>query len=633
MPATYIPPNGIVYNDVAIGTLTPVPAFAPFTRFNMATAEGKYNFFQGAGSVAADTTLRVQINQTYWNSTGTFMPMDMSVIGGPMWPLPDTPWQYPWNPYTVTDVRTADIGTGGPPVEVGLMCNVAGWDFYIQTKQSDIWNRAFGLSPGTMYCDFKDGTAGSYFDRLLVMNGPGGSYANMPPFRDSPYIACPNGPSGGPGNGLGFSNQPPPGCSTSGLCEPSHEPDLCQWAYMRFGEVQYFDYMCEWAQTSTQTVFNSSNELSSPPYPYPTWASSIYAGQYRATGWATRDVCQAAFWCSHDPSGNVSNPVFSDGSELQKYLLDQANAQTAFAIAMMDSASATLWGSQEGADYIKASGMWAPKYTASNPAGIAGMQMWQSAYTAGGIMPSALRGDPNAIDFIKRWMGFLDRIGNNTMLKGNSANAYVYHFCLGETIVIQPPGTNNQFTGQGAYPPITRDEQYGGLGSCFSTNTNAIISYVPNVNLPDTTTVVRNAFTMTINPGGVGAPTLGNGDFFFAYASEYVTGPVHPGLIPSAMTQCTVPYFVRDWTNVGGNTYSFNVATSPGGAAIPIVDTSAGGLGPMDGLWHCATPGVDNGVSNAFICQVRNTVCWIHAIGSGQATNPGHNANQFAGFT
>jgi hypothetical protein len=613
-----------------------VPALAPFTRFNMANAQGKYNFFQGTGSITADTTLRVQINQTYWNSTGTFMPMDMSVIGGPNWPLPDTPWQYPWNPYTVTDVRTADIGAGGPPVEVGLMCNIAGWDFYIQTKQSDVWNRAFGLSPGTMYCDFKDGTAGSYFDRLLVMNGPSGSYANLPPFRDSPYIACPNGPSGLPGNGIGFSNQPPPGCTTSGLCEPSHEPDLCQWAYMRFGELQYFDFMCEWAQTSTQTVFNSSAALSSPPYPSAAWANTLYGGQYRATGWATRDVCQAAFWCSHDPSpgaGSNGNPVFDDGSELQKYLIDQANAQTAFAIAMMDSASATLWGSQEGADYIKASGLWAPKYTASSPYGIAGMQMWQSAYTAGGVMPSALRGDPNAIDFIKRWMGFLDRIGNNTMLKGTGANAYVYHFGLGGQSCIQPPGTNNLFTTQGGWPPITRDEQYGCIGAVFPTNTNAFISYVPNINPPDMTTVVRNAFTITAGHGGTGAPNFGNGDFFFAYANCFVTASVYPGLIPTALTQCTVPYFVRDWTNVGGNTYTFNLATSPGGAAIPIADTSTGGMGPMDALWHVANAAPDNGISNAYLCQVRNSVNWIHAIGSGETTNPGHNANQFAGFT
>ena len=41
--------------------------------------------------------------------------------------------------------------------------------------------------------------------------------------------------------------------------------------------------------------------------------------------------------------------------------------------------------------------MWSPEYGA---AASAGMQVWQVAYTSGGMMPSALRGEPKAIDFI-----------------------------------------------------------------------------------------------------------------------------------------------------------------------------------------------------------------------------------------
>ena len=81
------------------------------------------------------------------------MPMDMSVNGST---LPETPWQYDWNPYTVGHVRTGDIDDGGPPVEVGLMCTICGWDFYKQSLLTEKENRAFGLSPGTIACDFKD---------------------------------------------------------------------------------------------------------------------------------------------------------------------------------------------------------------------------------------------------------------------------------------------------------------------------------------------------------------------------------------------------------------------------------------------------------------------------------------------
>ncbi len=121
------PITNLLFTSAGTGTMTPVPAFGSFTRFQFATKEGKYNFFQGTGSIVADTTLRVQINRAYWQSTGTFMPMDMSVNGAT---LPDTPFPYDWNPYYIGNVRQSGIDGGGPPVEVGLMCNIAGWDFY-----------------------------------------------------------------------------------------------------------------------------------------------------------------------------------------------------------------------------------------------------------------------------------------------------------------------------------------------------------------------------------------------------------------------------------------------------------------------------------------------------------------------
>ena len=48
-----------------------------------------------------------------------------------------------------------------------------------ETVLTEKENRAFGLSGGTIACDFKDNSPGS-FDRIIVMNGPGVSYAGMP---------------------------------------------------------------------------------------------------------------------------------------------------------------------------------------------------------------------------------------------------------------------------------------------------------------------------------------------------------------------------------------------------------------------------------------------------------------------
>ena len=108
--------------------------------------------------------------------------------------------------------------------------------------------------------------------------------------------------------------------------------------------------------------------------------------------------------------------------------------------------------------------------------------------------------------------------------------------------------------------------------------------------------------------------------------------------MPSALTQSGGPYYVVNLTNTGpgvsGNIrWTFNLATTLGGAAIPTTDSSTGNaLGPMVTIWHSAAPSTDEVISNAYICQLRNTVNWIHAIGSGQTTNPGHNANQRATF-
>lgn len=251
-------------------------------------------------------------------------------------------------------------------------------------------------------------------------------------------------------------------------------------------------------------------------------------------------------------------------------------------------------------------------------------------------MLATLRGNTTARDFIAAWMNWLDRIGNNTLLKGNSANAYMYHYCLGENSGSQAPGTYDYCGGGPQGQGITRDEQYGGWGAAFYINCNATAHWVPNINPPDMTTVVRNAFTLTICPGGSSLHGISNGDWFFAYANWNAPTdlPIVPNVLPAGLTQSSVPYFIVNLINTTGNTYTYNLATSPGGAPIPIVDTTTGyGWGPLDTLYHAATPSIDLGVDHSYLCQVRNSVNWIHAIGSSGAINPGHNPNQFANFT
>ena len=175
---------------------------------------------------------------------------------------------------------------------------------------------------------------------------------------------------------------------------------------------------------------------------------------------------------------------------------------------------------------------------------------------------------------------------------------------------------------------MTRDEQFGCYQAVFEYGD--IATWVPNVNPPDTTTVVRNAFAMEplLSPawhGTGGVPN--NGDFIFALGDAQ--GPLTLPIVPSALTQSGGPYYVVNLTNTGIGTsgnirWTFNLSATLGGPPIPITDSSTGnGLGQLATIWHSGQPSIDEVISNAYICQVRNTVNWIHAI----AASPyGHNA-------
>ena len=75
-----------------------------------------------------------------------------------------------------------------------------------------------------------------------------------------------------------------------------------------------------------------------PNFPYNQYGACIAGGQLRGVGWSNRDVQKCAFWCSNDPTNNPNNPVFSDGSELQKYLIDHADEQAAVANTILNIA-------------------------------------------------------------------------------------------------------------------------------------------------------------------------------------------------------------------------------------------------------------------------------------------------------
>ena len=161
--------------NVGTATLMPIPAFPRNARFQLATKDGKYWFFQGTGSIAADSTLRIQINQAYWQSTSCFPSIDMSLIGI----IPDTSYTFDWNPYNCHMARSVAVDEGGPPYEVGLMMPSCTVDFYVQSAATEKSVRIWGLSAGALRSDWTDSNSAT-FDRVPPTYGTGTPYTGLP---------------------------------------------------------------------------------------------------------------------------------------------------------------------------------------------------------------------------------------------------------------------------------------------------------------------------------------------------------------------------------------------------------------------------------------------------------------------
>ena len=103
-----------------------------------------------------------------------------------------------------------------------------------------------------------------------------------------------------------------------------------------------------------------------------------------------------------------------------------------------------------------------------------------------------------------------------------------------------------------------------------------------------------------------------------------------PGLrVPAALQQNGV-YFVRDLNPTGqvSGTWTFNLAATRGGPAIPITDSSTNYSLNVVAHLIPANPSIEDSGGPTYFCHLANTVNWIHAI----AASPyGHNL--FAGFT
>ena len=248
----------------------------------------------------------------------------------------------------------------------------------------------------------------------------------------------------------------------------------------------------------------------------------------------------------------------------------------------------------------------------------------------GGMLFAVLRGNTDARDFVAARVNFWDYIGNRSAIhKGNSANGYI-HFgpALAQNNQIQSIG-GTEFGGGGGIC-MTQDGQFCARNTQPPFLNSPGITWAPNTR--DGTSISGNAFTCS----GSGSPGWGgsapNPGYVFSNDDVIALSAQGSGpglLVPAALQQNGV-YFVRDLNPTGqvSGTWTFNLAATRGGPAIPITDRSTNYSLNVVAHLIPANPSIEDSGGPTYLCHLANTVNWIHAI----AASPyGHNL--FARFT
>jgi hypothetical protein len=610
------------------GTVTPVPALWPGTRLSFATASAQYNFFQGTGSIASETTLRMQINQTYWQSARLFPPYNLSYQGASLGgAVPDTTFPFAFNPYNIGDIANYQPGVGDHS-DIGMLPNMAVVDFYNQSVLSERLIRIIGLCGGLQPADFKDATTGTVVNLSGLNN-----YTGLPAASTSLATSL----------AIGYTPTQPAGWGAIGTTTlaTEHEPNYSAWAYLRTGELQYRDFMTDIA---VATVLGTTGGTSPPAARVMTVANSgiaaspgvYYAhvcgwdaagGEYRSRAWANRDVQYAALLCPW----SASNPTALDydGTQTSKYLNDIADSNCNGIWDQFNTG--TVYGAQ--ASYVQMRGSWTPAYISGGTTtyGLNGPE-WEFGDYACAMALGALRGNAAAVNFLTnvvspRW----NYIGTN--YKGSSANGFWYLNDYSDYQALIDP--DNALTNSFGYQMIGADDEWVPRAESFLTNVLAqnqvYIGWAPNAGGGGS----GQAFTMTIgiNAGNAGAYTPQNGDVLrpdpaiVAGGGTIVTwanmeAALPAGYWPSAWYYPTSPnqnHYIVGLTQTGfgaTRTYTFDTALTIGGAPEAISNSiyMAGAFSPI--LLTSQSPPVLNEPTD-FMLNIWQAGCLITALGHG----------------
>lgn len=613
------------FTDYGSGTITPVPGLWSFNRIMFANQDAEYNFFQGTGSLSADTTLRAQINQAYWSAVKFVAPFDLTLNGSTFGGvISDTTYSYNWNPYCIQYFNQDQSGVGNH-TDIGMYPNIAAVEFYNQSKISLKSVRIVGLSAALQIFDFKDATT----DTIVRLDNPSNpSYTGLPA---SSVAATVNWQ--GLGSGGGFT-PPPEGSGSIGFNTSisEHEPNYSWWAYLRTGELQYLHFITEIANGQllvTGNEFRNPTPASSGVTPA-SYGVQMFYGEFRAMGWAGRDQQQAAFIYPWNPTAPTA--LDYDGTQTGKYLNDIADVSANFPMNQFNSGAA-VYGSQNS--YIQSAYFWIPALLNYSGSGLTtyqnnGYVSFEVAIAMTGMIHAYLRGNTLAGDWLALMINRWNYIG--THYAGSSTggsvgagnpNGYTYIYAGGNTglwvtnnpaLGINYPTTAPLSSNTGLSPCVGADAQWFPLGDTDGapwqySGGSPQLKWRPN-------SLGTPAFFWSGTPGSSYVPA--NGDIFTPDLAFYGDGGPTVLNYPPELNANQSYYMVGlTGTLTSG---AFDLSASPGGSPVAITSSTQSLGSAMMHIFGFA-PSVTEissyqGNGTEWWLQVRQAARWLYAIDS-----------------
>lgn len=332
----------LISSSGGTGTFVPIPVCLHGGSIYTADSQGRSNFFQGTGSLAADNTVRTQFNRTYLHSTGALPPWNLSVsgvaFGGTIKDIPDAAgsaakpyWNGTptWTPCSCGPMSPFNRGQGGSNPDIGPLQLWHACHFYNQSAVADLAVRTIGFAS-----DFegigsvRDYTTGGY------INVSNTSYTGMPApsgAQQSTIMIINN-------NVYGFTAPSQPTQGNYGFVwgaeqNNAHKPNMAFYAFLVFGEPHFHDLMIEQG-TGSLLEFSAGARVPSGTAPAGYGiAMAAQSGDLRNSAWTFRDVFLPAIFAA-DPANNGTGV---DGSQVPKYLKDLAAGNMTWANAMYSS--------------------------------------------------------------------------------------------------------------------------------------------------------------------------------------------------------------------------------------------------------------------------------------------------------